>query len=55
MAKPKSPTRTLNLVDKPLRDVLFQMCDDRFISGTITRTGDRRFTARITLQKKTKT
>ena len=52
--KLESKTKTVRLINKPLRDVLFYLCDEAFIEiDTLTRTGDRTFTGRFILQKKT--
>ena len=48
----KSPTRAVRLLDKPLKEWLFHMCDDKLISFDGTRTGHRSFTGRVILEKK---
>ena len=48
------PTRTIRLKDKPITSVLVYLFDENFIEfNHLMRTGNRKFSGTVTLQKKT--
>lgn len=46
-------TRAVKLIDKPLKEWLYHICDDRCVSFSGNRTGNRTFSGRVTIRKKT--
>jgi hypothetical protein len=49
----KPRMRAVKLIDKPLKEWLFHICDDRCVSFAGDRTGHRTFSGRVTIEKKT--
>ena len=48
------PTRMVNIIEKPIKDILYYLTDDNFIEClSITRTNSKKFTAKIILKKAT--
>jgi hypothetical protein len=51
-AKTGTKFKSVYVDNQPLKDILFYLCDDLFVECHITRTGERKFSARFVIQKK---